>query len=266
MVFEVIPDWAKKVIREPHTYAILDWSSDFEVTASSKKYVIDSGIPIFENYRSSYMNQTTTWPKVDRDNPSVRALEDHTLIFDKYAEELQDQIVIDMCSGGGVVSYYLAAHYQCRVISIERAWNAIKDYGDLFKAYYGIEDDQVVRVCADAIRLPILSDSIPFVVGSSWVHHFSDKTAILREVFRVLQPGGHLVAHNEGLASLLGRGTADEDQYISRRGYHQALRSAGYIDTQVVGWSRGYRFLWWLKGSVDLIGRKPELDNAKLEI
>ena len=154
-------------------------------------------------------------------------------------------------------SYYLAATYGCRVISVERAFNAIKYYGDQFRDYYKVSDETVVRVCADGGSLPIKPDTIDVVVGSSWVHHFADQVKMLSGPFRALHEGGLFIAHNEGVAGWLAFGTSDEDQYTSPKTYRESLSKAGFVDVEVRPWSRKYWIARWIKASVDLIAKKP---------
>ena len=47
-----------------------------------------------------------------------------------------------------------------------------------------------MRVCGDAYRLPILSNSLAFAFTYATLHHFPDPTPIVAEIHRVLAPGG----------------------------------------------------------------------------
>jgi SAM-dependent methyltransferase len=257
MTADLVPSWARNLLCEPDTLAPLQWNEHVLTSETGKTYRIEGGIPIFHNEEGSYQNRDAIRPRVDRQNPTVRAFEDRPTIFDQYADRLKDKVIVDMCSGGGMPSYYLAAKYGCRVISVEQAYNAIKHYGDLFRDYYGVKDDQVVRVCADAACLPVRPETVDAVVGSSWVHHFGDQVAVLRGAYRVLKPGGLLLAHNEGVAGLLARGTADEDRYTRPAVYRRSLNLAGFVNVQVLPWSRRYWLARWVKASVDLVGRRP---------
>ncbi len=66
---------------------------------------------------------------------------------------------------------------------------------DMLKSceYYGnkfAKNKLPMRICGDAYLLPFKSNSIPFVFGYEMLHHFPDPTPIIKEVFRVLEPGG----------------------------------------------------------------------------
>lgn len=54
-----------------------------------------------------------------------------------------------------------------------------------------------LRICADAYRLPFASDSVPFVFCYQTLHHFPDAQPIVREVHRILMPGGHFFFSEE---------------------------------------------------------------------
>jgi len=47
-----------------------------------------------------------------------------------------------------------------------------------------------IRICCDANNLPFMTSSIPFVFCYETLHHFPDPSPIIREIERVLLPGG----------------------------------------------------------------------------
>jgi len=52
-------------------------------------------------------------------------------------------------------------------------------------------------VCADIGQLPISDNSVSLVYGHSFLHHLPDVGSYMREVYRVLCPGGRFIAFHE---------------------------------------------------------------------
>ena len=59
------------------------------------------------------------------------------------------------------------------------------------------------RICCDANRLPFLSDSVPFVFCYQTLHHFPDPRPVLKEIYRVLSPGGYFTVNEEPFKKIL---------------------------------------------------------------
>lgn len=54
-----------------------------------------------------------------------------------------------------------------------------------------------LRICCDANKLPFLTDSVPFIFCYETLHHFPDPEPILKQIYRVLAPGGCLFFDEE---------------------------------------------------------------------
>jgi glycosyltransferase involved in cell wall biosynthesis len=63
------------------------------------------------------------------------------------------------------------------------------------------EDDRVVFAAIDALELPLADESVDIVYGKAIVHHLPDRPQFLREVARVLRPGGGAVFMDDGYVS-----------------------------------------------------------------
>jgi SAM-dependent methyltransferase len=79
-----------------------------------------------------------------------------------------------------------------------------------------------VRICCDANHLPFASGSIPFVFCYQTLHHFPDPAPVVREVHRVLSPGGYFFFDEEPYRRRLHL-----DLYEGKKVYSQESLRAG---------------------------------------
>ena len=98
------------------------------------------------------------------------------------------------------------------------------------------------RVLADMASLPLASYAFDVVFANAAVHHSPDLAATLREVVRVLKPGGRVVFVNEPVVGVLEHGRKrtfgeearaqgfSEAAYTTRE-WRRAFRSAGFSVT-----------------------------------
>jgi SAM-dependent methyltransferase len=81
-----------------------------------------------------------------------------------------------------------------------------------------------LRVCADVNRLPFRSNSIPFVFCYETLHHFPDPSPVIREIHRVLSPGGCFYFDEEPYKKVL-----HVDLYRGNKMYSKSNRNLNRI-------------------------------------
>jgi len=128
--------------------------------------------------------------------------------------------------------------------------------------------DNVRTLCADGGRMPLADASCDAVVCRGSLHHMPDLDGALREIARVLAPGGTLVfsePSNDSIVNRIARRRLyaghdefhEQDEGLRRRAFLPRLERAGFY----VERSRGFGFLaYTLCGFPDklsLLGRIP---------
>src|SRR5665647_263371 len=81
-----------------------------------------------------------------------------------------------------------------------------------------------LRICCDANNLPFLSASIPFVFCYETLHHFPEPSPIVKEIHRILQPGGHFFFHEEPFKKVLHINLYNEEKTNSKRRANTRVR------------------------------------------
>jgi ubiquinone/menaquinone biosynthesis C-methylase UbiE len=102
--------------------------------------------------------------------------------------------VIDIGSGLGGPSRYLAAKYGCRVKGIDLS-PAFVDAATYLAERCGLED-QVSYDCADALALPCSDASFDIAWTQHVAMNIADRAGLYGEVHRVLKPGGRFAIYD----------------------------------------------------------------------
>lgn len=88
----------------------------------------------------------------------------------------------------GLRSTLLINKFKARGFAVDIAYPSLaktKDFAKIFKF------KKIPRiVCADANNLPFKSNSFPFIFVYETLHHLPDPTPVIKEIYRVLAPGG----------------------------------------------------------------------------
>lgn len=108
-------------------------------------------------------------------------------LFQKYCAPVSDPVVLDFGSGTGGMSHYFAP-VSGRFVAMDVNEAYLET---LRRSHQGTAtESRVTTVCADAGRLPFEDGEFDLVVSFEVIEHVPDEKAALREIFRVLKPGG----------------------------------------------------------------------------
>jgi ubiquinone/menaquinone biosynthesis C-methylase UbiE len=92
------------------------------------------------------------------------------------------KILVDLGAGDGVNSYYLKGKYsECRVFSLDRSH---------IRCLRCRDNANSLVIQGDCCRLPFRSCSVDFVVCTMVIEHVSNDMELIKEIERVLKPGG----------------------------------------------------------------------------
>ena len=95
------------------------------------------------------------------------------------------QLVLDVATGTGLVAQALRERYGCRVIGLDQSADMLAAARDRDGVFTGL-------VRARAERLPFPDAAFDHVTFTYLLRYVDDPAATLRELARVLRPGGHL--------------------------------------------------------------------------
>jgi len=130
-------------------------------------------------------------------------------------EQLVGATVVDLGAGTGIASAALSEAGARRVIAIEPDGSDEVGHGAMARGGVDVE-----VVAAFAEDLPLDSGSVDIVYARQVLHHAADLEQALREIARVLRPGGLLLACREHVVD-------DETQLSAFLAAHPVHRLAG---------------------------------------
>jgi phosphoethanolamine N-methyltransferase len=161
--------------------------------------------------------------------------------------DLRDRLVLDIGCGLGGVDFVLAREFGARVIGLDVEAPVVERAVERV-AKAGLGDRIEIR-CFTPGTLPIDDASVDVVFGKdSWIH-VKDKVPFFAEAFRVLAPGGRLVAGDWMKGP--GPHSADMLYWFETEGltfhmetqqrYGEILRSVGFVDVEILDIAADYR-------------------------
>lgn len=161
--------------------------------------------------------------------------------------DLEDKRVLDIGCGLGGIELVLARDYGARVVGIDIEAGLVRRANELM-AREGLADRVECRLVEPG-SLPFEDESFDVVFGKdSWIH-IEDKPAFFADVFRVLKPGGRLLA-GDWMRSDKSYGK-DMEYFFEMEGltYHMdtienygaIIRKVGFVDVELEDITDEYR-------------------------
>jgi SAM-dependent methyltransferase len=135
---------------------------------------------MFEGYESIFSRRGQAYHRAMQLVPGARRSEFSAAL--EHAGLHPGGVVCDVPSGGGYLADHLPPHRELRLIAI--------DPSEVFARTW--KDERVEWHLAPLSDLPLQDDAIDALVSIAGLHHVEDRIAVLREMRRVLRPGGRL--------------------------------------------------------------------------
>jgi 2-polyprenyl-6-hydroxyphenyl methylase / 3-demethylubiquinone-9 3-methyltransferase len=142
--------------------------------------------------------------------------------LDRHGIHVDNKRALDVGCGGGYVSELLAKR-GAKVIAFDLAKGAVR----AGKQKLG---DKIAWLCASATEIPLKDESVDVVVNTDVLVHLTDPLPCLREMSRVLKPGGVLwfstinktalarfvlITLGENILKFVRKGTHDAETFIA---------------------------------------------------
>lgn len=176
------------------------------------------------------------------------------------------ELVLDLCCGTGDLAIECRRQQTaCRIVGVDFALPMLQRAAE--KASLGAGAKDIHLAAGDALHLGFSAYTFDVAMVAFGVRNFENTGAGLREVRRVLKPGGRLLVleftrptsalmrHGAGLFTqhvlpLIGRSVsrhneaysylpASVDDFYSRREFEELLRRCGYTDVRSFDYSAG---------------------------
>lgn len=97
------------------------------------------------------------------------------------------QLAADIGAGTGFVTEGLIQK-GLKVIAVDQSIEMLAQMRQKFKEFEGVDYRQ-----GEAENLPIDSDSVDYAMANMYLHHVEDPSSAIKEMVRILKPGGKLV-------------------------------------------------------------------------
>ena len=115
----------------------------------------------------------------------------------RVAEEVASRpgLILDVGTGPGALAVEIAGRcLSCRVLGIDLAPEMLRTAAQ--RAAEAGVGERVDFQVSDAAQLPLADGSIDAAVSTLSLHHWRDPAAVLRELWRVVRPGGRVLIYD----------------------------------------------------------------------
>ncbi|WP_114326245.1 class I SAM-dependent methyltransferase [Candidatus Colwellia aromaticivorans] len=100
----------------------------------------------------------------------------------------RQSLVLDVAAGKGTSAKYLSAHYGAQVFALDLG---LENLQDLLPSSSG-RNKNLMPIVGDALSLPFVDNALDVVLCECTLCTFSNKSSALKEMYRVLRPGGFI--------------------------------------------------------------------------
>jgi SAM-dependent methyltransferase len=104
--------------------------------------------------------------------------------------DFRGQVVLLLGNGASTAELHMLAHHPRALVYSDLSPVGLRAFSRVLN---GGRPDGLVFAAIDALDLPLRDASVDVVYGFAFVHHLPEVEPFLREVARVLRPGGHCV-------------------------------------------------------------------------
>lgn len=177
---------------------------------------------------------------------------EHALLAQPIMERIAPHkapLVLDVATGTGRLPLAMLnhAHFQGRVIGVDLSRPMLHQAARKLKGHTSAD-----LLWSPAERLPFPDNTFDVVTSLEALEFMTDPQACLREMIRVLRPGGLLFVSNRINARYMPGKTWDRDRL------GELLVEHGIVDADIAPWQEDYQRVWAIKeGESSPTGARP---------